>query len=157
MADEKATTDAAEVEEVEEQAAQPETDWKAEARKWESRAKKNSEAAAELDALKKAQMSETERLQAELAEAKAAAAAYEAEQQRAADAREVAKSTGVPVELLSYCADREAMESFAADYTAKQPEVHSAPSAPNVRLVRDGSAKTANRDVFAALMGQARK
>lgn len=155
MADEikQETTEAVEVEQVEQ--AEPEkTDWKAEARKWESRAKKNSEAAAELDALKKAQMSETERLQAELAEAKAQAAAYEAEQQRTADAREVAKATGVPVELLSYCTDREAMERFAADYAARQPEVHSAPSAPSTRIVRDGSAQTANRDTFAAFMSR---
>lgn len=157
MAEEnKQAEESAEVEEVEQVEAE-QIDWKAEARKWENRAKKNSEAAAELDALKKAQMSETERLQAELEAAKAANAAYEAEQQRAQDAREVAKATGVPESLLSYCADRDAMEQFAAEYAAKQPEIHSAPSAPSVRLVRDGSAKVSSRDQFAAFMEQTRK
>ena len=39
-----------------------ETDWKAEARKWEKYAKENAAARKELDALKAAQMTEQERL-----------------------------------------------------------------------------------------------
>lgn len=52
------TTDAA----PDQQAEQPDTtDWKAEARKWEQRAKENRQAAAELEKARKAQMTEAER------------------------------------------------------------------------------------------------
>lgn len=47
----------------------PEIDWKAKAREWESRAKANKTAADELATLKQAQMSEQERLTAQLTEA----------------------------------------------------------------------------------------
>jgi hypothetical protein len=49
------------------------TDWKAKAREWESRAKANKTAADELAALKQSQMSEQERLSAQLAEAQKSA------------------------------------------------------------------------------------
>jgi hypothetical protein len=53
-------------------ATQPEgtdsTDWKAEARKWEQRAKENKAAAAELEKARKASMTETERAVAEAEE-----------------------------------------------------------------------------------------
>lgn len=54
--------------------AQPETDWKAEARKWEARAKENSGAATRLAELENAQKTETQKLaeRAEAAERKAA-------------------------------------------------------------------------------------
>jgi len=65
---------------------QPETDWKAEARKWEQRAKDNSAAAKKLADAEAANQTDTERITAlekELAESKAAAlraqAAAEAE------------------------------------------------------------------------------
>lgn len=44
------------------------TDWQAEARKWEARAKENKTAKVELDRLKHANMTETERISADLAE-----------------------------------------------------------------------------------------
>lgn len=47
------------------------TDWKAEARKWEDRAKSNKNAADELDKIKKSQQTEAERLAAERDEATA--------------------------------------------------------------------------------------
>lgn len=47
----------------------PEIDWKAKSREWESKAKANKTAAEELAALKQAQMSEQERLTAQLTEA----------------------------------------------------------------------------------------
>ena len=46
--------------------AKPEIDWKAKAREWETRAKANKTAADELAALKQAQMTEQERLTAQL-------------------------------------------------------------------------------------------
>lgn len=48
--------------------AQPETDWKAEARKWETRAKENSAAAARLAELESAQKTEAEKAAERLAE-----------------------------------------------------------------------------------------
>ena len=56
-----------ETEQVEQKVDQ--TDWKAKAREWESRAKANKTAAEELAALKQSQMSDQERLTAQLAEA----------------------------------------------------------------------------------------
>ena len=62
------------------------TDWKAEARKWEQRAKENKDAAAEaatlraeLDQIKQAQMSDLERAQAQAKEYEQAAAKAQAE------------------------------------------------------------------------------
>lgn len=49
------------------------TDWKAEARKHEARAKENASAAGELAKLKQSQMSETDRLNAQLTESQQAA------------------------------------------------------------------------------------
>jgi hypothetical protein len=57
---------------VEDPKSTDDTDWKAEARKWEQRAKDNKAAAAELDKQRKATMTEAER---QVAEAKAAGAA----------------------------------------------------------------------------------
>lgn len=51
--------------------AQPETDWKAEARKWEARAKENTSAREELDRFKQAQMTELEKAQQAAAQAQA--------------------------------------------------------------------------------------
>ena len=92
-----------------------ETDWKAEARKWEARAKENlskvnelSPAAARLaeieEASKTAEQKAAERLQA--AEARAS------ELERKADRAEVAALKGVPMELLSG-ASRAEMEASA--------------------------------------------
>ena len=54
-------------------AAKTEVDWKAKAREWENRAKANKTAAEELASLKAAQMTEQERLTAQLQEATSAA------------------------------------------------------------------------------------
>lgn len=54
-------------------AAKTEVDWKAKAREWENRAKANKTAADELASLKAAQMTEQERLTAQLQEATSAA------------------------------------------------------------------------------------
>jgi len=85
-----------------------ETDWKAEARKWEERAKANKSAADELakieEANKTAEQKAAERLQA--AEARAA------ELERKADRAEVAAAKGVPIDLISG-KSREEMEAAA--------------------------------------------
>jgi len=59
--------------------AKTEVDWKAKAREWENRAKANKTAADELASLKAAQMTEQERLTAQLQEATSAAETARAE------------------------------------------------------------------------------
>ena len=85
-----------------------ETDWKAEARKWEARAKTNITAAEKLaeieEASKTAEQKAAERLQA--AESRAA------ELERKADRAEVAAAKGVPLDLITGTT-REEMEESA--------------------------------------------
>ena len=130
-----------------------EVDWKAEARKWEGRAKANKEAADELAALKASQMTETEKLVKRAEDAEALVKQFQQREQPATDAAEVAAETGVPVSLLSHCASRDDMEQFAKEY-ARETHVSSAPPAPNSRIVRNPDNKPSNRDTFAALVGE---
>ena len=74
-----------------------ETDWKAEARKWESRAKANHDAARQLAELQDAQRTDAEKL----ADAQATIKRFEATEQRRSWADEVSSDTGVPANLLS--------------------------------------------------------
>ena len=143
-----ATTEAAAVE----QPQGGETDWKAEARKWERYAKENAAAAKELDALKAAQMTEQEKLvkRAEDAEAKLAEAS--AALQHSKDVAEVAAESGVPASLLEFCADRDAMEAFAEQFNGSQQPVHAAATAPASRIARDVDAKRTNADAFADML-----
>lgn len=130
--------------------AQTGTDWKAEARKWEQRAKENKAAADELEALKAAQMTEAEKAAAHLAQVESELDALKAEAQRQADAAEVAKATGAPSALLMYCKDRDAMEAFVADWGAAQ-KTPPAPAAERSRIAGAG-AKPSPSDEFAAYM-----
>lgn len=117
MADEKPTED---------QAAQPDTDWKAEfervtaeleearkqSRKWEERSKGNADKAKRYDELAAQSMTDAERIDAETKradEAERKLAEYEAEAQRAKDAAEVSEKFGVPASLLTET-ERKAME-----------------------------------------------
>lgn len=129
------------------------TDWKAEARKWEERAKKNKAAADELEAIKQERMTEQEKLQARAEAAEAKVAELEAEAMRKASAQRIAAEKHVPIELLLYCSDEQAMESFAEQYAAEVP-TPSAPSAPSTRIVRDEKASVSTRDQFAAQAAQ---
>ena len=128
-----------------------EVDWKAEARKWEARAKANRDAAQELEAIKAAQMSESEKLQKRAEDAEAKLQQYEQERQRATDAAEVAAETGVPASMLSVCTTREQMEQLASEY-AKATHVASAPPAPDSRIIRNDQPQASNRDRFAELV-----
>lgn len=74
-----------------------ETDWKAEARKWESRAKANHDAARQLAELQDAQRSDAEKL----ADAQARIKQYETAEKRRGWADQVSQDTGVPSRLLS--------------------------------------------------------
>lgn len=137
-----------------EQQAEPqgeakETDWKAEARKWEARAKKSAQAEQELAELKKSQMTEQEREKARADKAEQELAELKARAQHDADAGEIAKRDGIPASLLAFCADREAMEAFATAYKAEQPVVHAAASANTQRIVKSGGEKSDTRTQFA--------
>ena len=124
------------------------TDWKAEARKWEARAKKSANAELELEALKQAQMSESEKLKQKAEKAERELAEIKAEQQRQLDAREIAQRENVPLNLLEFCADREAMEAFAKTYKAGQQPLHSAAAAPQSRIVANDP-KQSEGEMFA--------
>lgn len=106
-----------------------ETDWKAEARKWESRAKKSQAAEAELAELKAAQMTAQEKATARAEKAEAELAELKAMKARHDAAKAISSEAGVPLALLEYCADEDAMRSFVEAYKAAQPEPLHVPSA----------------------------
>ena len=108
-----ATEATAEAAEVTQEVTAKETDWKAEARKWEQRAKDNSTAAARLTEIEEASKSEAQKLADRAAAAEAKAAAYEAREQIAGWKAEVSKETGVPAALLAG-STREEIEAHAA-------------------------------------------
>ena len=143
-----ATTEAAAVE----QPQGSETDWKAEARKWEKFAKENKAAKEELDALKAAQMTEQEKLVKRAEDAERQLAAANAAIQHSKDVAEVAAESGVPASLLEFCADRDAMEMFAEQFNGSQQPVHAAATAPASRIARDVDTKRTNADVFADML-----
>lgn len=150
MADE--TTTAQEVEPPE-----SETDWKAKydemrthMRDWEKKAKANQSAADELEKLKASQMSEQERTNARAEAAEAELQQLKAEIARTDAAMRIAAEKGVPVELLMFCADEDAMTEFVKTYE-KNARVSSAPNAlGGSRIVRSGSDKPKdNAELFA--------
>lgn len=122
-----------------EEEVKPTTDWKAEARKWEARAKKSEAAEAELDALKQAQMTEQEKITQRAEKAEAELAEVKAKAQRMEDARTIAERDNVPLELLEFCADAEAMEDFSRIYQTNRPTVHSAPTARSSKILAENS------------------
>lgn len=120
--------------------ATPSVDWEAKynelkkhSREWEKLAKQRKGAADELAALKESQMSESEKLQKQLADATARADALQAEKDRTAWVAEASKATGVPADLLSLisASDRDDLMSkaeglkdrYAAPNTATVPVV----------------------------------
>ena len=150
MADE--TTTAQQVESPE-----SETDWKAKydemrthMRDWEKKAKANQSAADELERLKASQMSEQERTNARAEAAEAELQQLKAEIARTDAAMRIAAEKNVPVELLMFCADEDAMTEFVKTYE-KNTHVSSAPNAlGGSRIVRSGSDKPRdNAELFA--------
>lgn len=104
MADETAPHGATETPDTPENPTSVETDWQAEARKWEKRskenlvaAKANEDAAKRLAAFEESQKTEAQKLQEERDQAKADLATERAARLRA----EVAASKGIPASLLS--------------------------------------------------------
>ena len=152
MAEELQVTEAQQVE-----AVQAEKDWQAEYEKmrehmrdWEKKAKANQSAAEELEQLKQAQLTEQEKALQRAEKAEAELATFKAEAERVDTARQISADTGVPFELLMYCADTEAMADFAKKYQSEQPHVSAAASATRSRIVRgaDNSAKS-HGEIFA--------
>lgn len=133
--------------------AKQETNWKAEARKWETLAKKGKAAEEELARLKEAQMSEQEKANARAEKAEAELAEMKAEAQRIQAAKEYADKNDVPLSLLEFC-KAEDMEAFCKAYKAAQPEMHAAPSVNYVHVNKGGEGKPANRDIFASFAEQ---
>lgn len=140
-----------EVEAAEEPQGEPKakTDWKAEARKWEALAKKGKAAEDELARLKEAQMTEQEKANARAEKAEAELAQMKAEAERLQAAREIASKQSVPVELLEFCADVEAMEAFCKVYRETQQPIHAAAPMTGSRIVKEGG-KPNPRDAFVA-------
>ena len=151
MADENMT-----VQEVE--SPESETDWKAKydemrnhMRDWEKKAKANQSAAEELEKLKTAQMSEQEKAIARAEAAENELAAIKAEQARTDAAMKISSSTGVPLEMLLFCSDEEAMTDFAKTY-GQVAHVSSAPSAlGGSRIIRGNDTPKSNGELFAEL------
>lgn len=77
-----------------------ETDWKAEARKWEARAKANKDAQGALAAYEEAQKTEAEKAAERLAQLEAENLAFKQAEQVRKWTAEVAETAGVPAALL---------------------------------------------------------
>lgn len=132
------------------------TDWKAEARKWEQRAKENKAAADELAAIKERDMTEAQRAEARAQKAEQELAAMKAAESRREWAAKASKATGVPQEVLSEVnADSEeslmekaeAMKGYFANQAA--PVVASDGNAANAQ----GTGESANDWLRSTLPG----
>lgn len=110
-----------------EPAPEPQVDWKAEARKWEQRAKENRGAADELAKLKEASMTEQE-LAAKRAEE---TEAQLREAQRKLNVYEAAKTAGIDVELLERMKG-DTPEEIAANAEFVKASLGNAPKYPTV-------------------------
>lgn len=117
---------------AEQEAAKSETDWKAEARKWEQRAKENTEAAKKLADIEEANKTEIQK-----AQERAAAAEQRATQAELTALKvRIAAEKGVPVEVLH--GNDEAAITAAADKVLAWAESSKKP-APAVRSLKSGA------------------
>lgn len=147
---------------VQDEGVQEEADWKAKyeemrthSRDWEKKARANQSAADELEKLKAAQMTEQEKANARAEAAEAELNALKAEKAKADAAHAISKESGIPFEMLMFCADEGAMRDFAKTY-AKDTHVSSAPSSlSSSRIIRGNEQKPNARDQFAALLENA--
>jgi len=156
MAEETMQADPAQVDDSAQTEPQAETDWQAEAekwkaqsREWEKRSKANKSAAEELEKLKAEQMTEQQRAEARAEKAEAELAKMVAKAEHDDAAKRVAEKSGVPLSLLSYCADEEAMEAFAQEWTQHQQPAHAVPTAKGPRIVKGNDSPQTSADVFA--------
>jgi membrane protein involved in colicin uptake len=134
--------------------AEPETDWKAEARKWQKRSQENFDKAKAYDELKA-------QSEAELKSANEKAAAYKkevdelhAKSELAATRAKVAEEAGVPAELVSGD-DEDSMRSFAKALAAwGKPPVAPRTSNPGTFSGDAGDGKdAAKRELARKLFG----
>lgn len=141
------------------------TDWKAEARKWEQRAKENSAAADELQKLKESQMSELEKAQAKAQQFEAENNMLKAQKALAEYIETAASEHDVPLQFLRVLGDQQAVDDFVEAWDEWQKEqdddkaqtlqpIHSAPKAQQQRLISSQGKGTAKRDLFAQFFGE---
>lgn len=107
------------------------TDWKAEARKWEQRAKENKDASEKLKQLEEAQLSELEKAQKQAEEAKAEADRLRAEKVRDDAVKQAAKESGVDYELLTLMAGT-SQEEIAANAELLKAKIAAVPKYPAI-------------------------
>lgn len=145
------TTEEATTEAVQEPQGSPETDWKAEARKWEARAKADHEAANQWREFETSQKSDVEKMADELARFKAEASEASTKLLKF----EVASQKGIPAEALEllHGSTREELER-AADKLLSLIADQSKPNTPKPDLNQGkppvGGASTG--DQFAAAL-----
>ena len=110
-----------------------ETDWKAEARKWESRAKENSEARQRLSEIEEASKSEAQKLADRAAAAEAKVAQFESEKQQREWVKAVAEATGVPADVLrgSTLEDIQAHADSLKSHISQEPDAPRGPHVPS--------------------------
>jgi hypothetical protein len=110
-----------------------ETDWKAEARKWESRAKENSEATKRLAEIEEASKSEAQKLADRAAAAEAKVAQFESEKQQREWVKQVAEATGVPAAALrgSTLEDIQAHADSLKSLISQEPPAPRGPIVPS--------------------------
>lgn len=104
-------------------------DWKAESRKWESRAKANKSAADELEQLKQSQMTEQQKAEAKAEKLQKKLEALESARQHDQWISQVSKDTGVPADVLR----GDSLESIQRHADAIKKAFASKPSAPTLR------------------------
>lgn len=137
----------------EQKPAGSETDWKAEARKWEQRAKENTEAAKKLAALEEANKTELQKAQERIKELEQRSTQAE----RAALRTRIAAETGVPVEVL-HGDDEDSIKASAQkvldwrDSNKKQP-----PSPKKLTSGNGGEPKTGEKGRAAAALRSLRQ
>lgn len=141
MTETTSTPDPAATAQPDDATAKPETDWKAEARKWEQRAKENRDAADRLAALEDAQKSETQRLTERAEKAEKALAGVTVDRDRLS----VVLAKGLDPELapLLSGASKEDIEKqadlLASRMTATTPK-------PPARELRSGASGKSDND-----------
>ena len=130
---EENTTETAEVEQAEPETdkaqtePKPETDWKAEARKWEARAKENKGAAEKLAQIEEANKTEFEKAKERAEKAESESKKLKAEIERRQIIEQVASDTGVSTSVLSrMIGDTE--EEISANAAAVKAAVPNYPS-----------------------------
>src|SRR5690606_24445139 len=120
-----------------------EPDWKVEARKWEARAKENSDAARRLAEIEEASKTEAEKAAERLAALEAENAAFKQEKQVATWATEVSEASGVPVAALRG-STKEELEAHAETLKSliKADDSGSGPYVPNEGTRPTGGVKS---------------